>query len=211
MYEHLIHVYEGVADRMPVPAGLWGLADISLLDLTWIDIVSFGYELVHSRWLPQDIVYQELPHDFKFGAEIYDIDEELQVVHVTREILPMSQQEKDDRDTAIIANRKQQAKYARQNREWQGYTYQGQLMPIDDQSRLRLMELGSIANKDNAFSGFYPSPSDPWFELDQTSAIALSTSAANFLWECLQREHQIVEAIEDWTFTDDMLNEGWPA
>lgn len=83
-------------------------------------------------------------------------------------------------------------------------------MPVDDSSRLRLLELGTIAATDSGFAGFYPSPTDPWFELDQTSAIALSKSAANFLWECLQREHEIVEAIEDWTFTDDMLTEGWP-
>lgn len=210
MYEHLVHIYEGVADRMPVPTQFYGWTDETFLDLTWLPAQSFSYEIQNSRWLPQDIIPQPLERHFKYGAEIYDIDEDLKVVHVTREILPMTPEEAAQQDADTVAGRKQQARYYRQNREWQGYTYQGQLMSIDSDSRLRLIELGMVAAADPDFAGFYPSPTDPWFELGQASAIALSQSAALFLWACLQREHDIVEAIEAWTFTDDMLNEGWP-
>lgn len=212
MYENLIRVLpDGSADREPIPASIYGLEPISYLDLTFLSPESFDEEIRHTRWLPEDVIPQPLERHFKYGAEIYDIDEDLLVVHVTREILPMTQEEADAQDAQIVADRKQQARYARQNREWQGYTYQGFLMPVDDAARLRLIELGTIAAADSAFSGFYPSPTDPWFELDQASAIALSQSASLFLWECLQREHEIVEAIEAWTYTDEMLNEGWPA
>lgn len=210
MYEHLVHVYDGVADRMPIPPDLQGLADSGYLDLTWLPDPPYSYEIRNSRWLPQDIIPQPLERHFKYGAEIYDIDEDLLVVHVSREILPMTPEEAAQQDADTVAARKLQAKYARQNREWQGYTYQGQLMPIDSDSRMRLIELGMAAAADPDFEGYYPSPADPWFELDQESAIALSRSAATFLWECLQREHEIGEAIEAWTYTEEMLNEGWP-
>lgn len=211
MYEHLVHVYNGVADRMPIPASIYGLDAVSYLDLTFLSPESFPDEIRYSRWLPQDIIPQTLERHFKYGAEIYDIDEELQVVHVTREILPMTEAEALQQDADTIANRKQEALYARLNRESQGYTYQGKLLTLEDPARLRLLELGVVAAADPNFAGFYPSPTDPWFELNQASAIALAQSAALFTWACLQREHAIVEAIEDWRFTEGMLEEGWPA
>lgn len=210
MYENLIHVYQGVGDRTPIPPSIYGLDPISYLDLTFLSPESFPEEIRNSRWLPQDIIPQPLERHFKYGAEIYDIDEDLLVVHVSREILPMTPEEAAQQDADTVAARKLQVRDSRINREWQGYNYLGQLMPVDDSARLRLLELGIVAQADPEFAGFYPSPSDPWFELDHSSALALSQSAAKFLWQCLQREHDIVVSIEDWSFTDDMLETGWP-
>lgn len=81
------------AIREEVPTFLLGLLPESLSDLSWTD-PSLGVS--HLAWWPEENQVQKL-NDFEFyGEEILTLDHERKVVIVTREIFPMTEEQKQE-------------------------------------------------------------------------------------------------------------------
>lgn len=91
-YSNLINVRDGVAERIPVPDYLYGLAPQDLADIDWIGPTLPAYG---SAWWPEEFAEDEPDFGYKWGAEIYAIDEDRKVVIVHREQVAMTQEELD--------------------------------------------------------------------------------------------------------------------
>lgn len=92
----MIKVQNGIATREPIPAFLIGLAPESLADLSWTD-PQLGVQ--DCAWWPEESADGELAAGMKWGTEILTPDIERQVVIVTHEQAPLSDEEK----TALAA------------------------------------------------------------------------------------------------------------
>lgn len=92
-YSNLIKVdlVTGIATREPVPAGLYGLQPISLLDIaSWIDPSSEYYTLA---WWPEDNQSPALAEYESYGAETLTPDAARQVVVSLRAVIPWTLEE----------------------------------------------------------------------------------------------------------------------
>lgn len=92
------------ASREPLPIFLHGLAQKSLLDLSWTDPALGVQDLA---WFPESNVNPALESTQYFGSELFNIDFENKIVEVSNEILNYTQKEIENQQTAI---RKEKAK-----------------------------------------------------------------------------------------------------
>jgi hypothetical protein len=92
------------ASREPLPIFLHGLAQESLLDLSWTDS-ALGVQ--NLAWFPESNVNPTLESTQYFGNESFKIDFKNKVVQVSNEILNYTQKEIENQQTAI---RKEKAK-----------------------------------------------------------------------------------------------------
>lgn len=88
----MIKIQNNTATRAPLPPFLRGLAHDSLADLTWTD-PALGVQ--DAAWLPEVNESPPLPDELhRYGDETLTVDAERQVVVVTREVVPISDEEK---------------------------------------------------------------------------------------------------------------------
>lgn len=92
------------ASREPLPIFLHGLAQESLLDLSWTDSALGVQDLA---WFPESNVNPAIEPTQYFGNELFNIDFENKIVEVSNEILNYTQKEIENQQTAI---RKEKAK-----------------------------------------------------------------------------------------------------
>lgn len=92
------------ASREPLPIFLHGLAQESLLDLSWTDPVLGVQDLA---WFPESNVNPALESIQYFGSEFFNIDFENKIVEVSNEIHNYTQKEIENQQAAI---RKEKAK-----------------------------------------------------------------------------------------------------
>lgn len=133
------------ASREPLPIFLHGLAQESLLDLSWTD-PALGVQ--DCAWFPESNVNPALESTQYFGNESFKIDFKNKVVEVSNEILNYTQKEIENQQTAI---RKEKAKRdivalessitPRRTREAILGTDNGWLADIESQIELLRLEL----------------------------------------------------------------------
>lgn len=122
MYENLLMVKDGVASRTPVPESIYGLPPEILLDLTWVDPAQGLYD---TQWWPSKFVDGPLGRDFKWGEESYHLDYENHIVEITREQIPLTQEEKDERRARELSYMSPQVDAERDRRIASGFTFEG--------------------------------------------------------------------------------------
>lgn len=99
----MIKVQNNTAIRAPLPPFLRGLSADALADLTWTD-PALGVQ--DAAWWPEVNESPPLPDEFhRYGDETLTVDAERQVVVVTREVVPFSDEEK----AAMLARAKERA------------------------------------------------------------------------------------------------------
>ena len=119
-------------------------------------------------------------------------------------------QEQAERDKQALMNRIARTRY---EHETGGTTVDGMQVATDRQSQALITGAFSSA-KDAQESG------DPfsirwksaggWVELDADQMIGLGRAVRHHVQACFDREKELGEAVEDGTFTEAMLSEGWP-
>ncbi|WP_338544889.1 hypothetical protein V6W80_11565 [Pseudomonas benzopyrenica] len=133
MYENLLMVKDGVASRTPVPESIYGLPPEILLDLTWVDPALGLYD---TQWWPSKFVDGELGRDFKWGDESYHLDYENHIVEITREQIPLTQEEKDERRARELAYMSPIIDAERDRRTAMGFVYDGKAYQTENQSQI---------------------------------------------------------------------------
>jgi len=99
----MIKIQNNTASRQPLPPFLRGLKQESLYDLSWTD-PALG--LQDAAWWPEANESPPLPDEFhRYGDETLTVDAERQVVVVTRQVVPFSDEEK----AAMLARAKERA------------------------------------------------------------------------------------------------------
>ena len=119
-------------------------------------------------------------------------------------------QEQAERDKQALMNRIARTRYGH---ETGGTTVDGMQVATDRQSQALITGAFSSA-KDAQESG------DPfsirwktaggWVELDADQMIGLGRAVRAHVQACFDREKELVESVDDGTFEESMLNEGWP-
>lgn len=122
MYEDVRMVKDGVASNTPVPDSIYGLPVENLMDLTWVD-PALG--LTNTQWWPSKFVDGPLGRDFKWGEESYHLDYENHIVEITREQIPLTQEEKDERRVRELAYMSPLVDAERDRRIASGFTFEG--------------------------------------------------------------------------------------
>lgn len=100
----MIKVQNGNASRDDLPSFLQGLSTESLVDLSWTND-ELGVK--DCAWFPEEFNFQPLGTNEKYGEEVFTIDSERKVVVVSRQVLPMTQDEINEVN-AKAAEQKQQ-------------------------------------------------------------------------------------------------------
>lgn len=111
----MIKIQNNTATREPLPKFLRGLRPESLLDLSWTD-PALGVQ--DCAWWPEENGDGELPAGHRWGDEILTPDPERQVVVVTHEVVPMSEEE----ISAVVEAGKAELKEAATAKRWEVLT-----------------------------------------------------------------------------------------
>ncbi len=197
-----------------VPADLQGLAAESLADLSWTD-TSLGYH-GFGYWPVMD-ERPALAFGQRHGDPVLEADPETRtvrrrwpVVAVEAAELAELQAEQLRQSAARIAARRYDAEVA--GIQWQGY---GIATDRDSQNK--------VDKEDRAVDKAMREDGRGWKCLDlstgqvgfrpTTNAEVQAIAAAVYAYvsACFAREAELLAALADGTYTDEMLAEGWPA
>ena len=122
----------------------------------------------------------------------------------------VTQAEMDERDKQDLMNRSARTRY---EHETGGTTVDGMHVATDRQSQALITGAFSSA-KDAQESGEAWSirwkSAGGWVELDADQMIGLGRAVRAHVQACFDREKELTEAVEDGTFEESMLDEGWP-
>ena len=119
-------------------------------------------------------------------------------------------QEQAERDKQALMNRIARTRYGH---ETGGTTVDGMHVATDRQSQALITGAFSSA-KDaketgEAWSIRWKSPAG-WVELNADQMIDLGRAVRAHVQACFDREKELAESVDDGTFEDSMLSEGWP-
>ena len=122
----------------------------------------------------------------------------------------VTQAEMDERDTQALMNRIARTRY---EHETGGTTVDEMHVATDRQSQALITGAFSSA-KDaketgEAF-GIRWKSAGGWVELDADQMIGLGRAVRQHVQACFDREKELTEEVEDGTFEESMLDEGWP-
>lgn len=208
MYENLILVVDGVtASRTPVYGAAVGLSPELLLDLTWAD-PSYGY--TGMAWWPEEIIPQTLPHNSKWGIEIFTIISDRKVVQVEKEIIPLTQEEIDTRDNAIKSEILVRVAARRYQAELLNCTWDGNVIPLDDRSKLVLVDLRGEALVNSNYTAVYK-VNGGFVTLSNADILDLASTVRKYIQDCYDREFALYTHVQNWTYEESMLDQGWPS
>lgn len=98
----------------------------------------------------------------------------------------------------------------RYQEETKGTTINGIPVHTDRQSQALITGAALAATIDPAYVCQWKT-SDGFITLDAAAIIGVATAVRNHVQACFNREAELIAAIEDETYTSDMLNEGWSA
>ncbi|WP_312141129.1 DUF4376 domain-containing protein [Stutzerimonas nitrititolerans] len=104
---------------------------------------------------------------------------------------------------AAIAARRWQAETA-------GITVNGTAIDTGRDSQALITGAAVSAMLDPSYSVRWKTPAG-FIELQGQQIIAMATAVRAHVQACFDREAELLEALSDGTFTDAMLEEGWPA
>jgi len=98
----------------------------------------------------------------------------------------------------------------RYQEEIKGTAVNGIPVDTDRQSQALITGAALAATIDPAYVCQWKT-SGGFITLDAAAIIGVATAVRNHVQACFNREAELIVAIEDETYTSDMLNEGWPA
>lgn len=93
--------------------------------------------------------------------------------------------------------------------ETRGLTINGMKIDTGRDSQALITGAAFGATLDPSYVCNWKTP-DGFVQLDATQLIAIATTVRNHVQACFDREAAILQAIEAGTFTDDMIDTGWP-
>ncbi|WP_052750459.1 DUF4376 domain-containing protein [Pseudomonas putida] len=199
----MIKVQNGIATRESIPAFLIGLAPESLADLSWTD-PQLGVQ--DCAWWPEESADGELAAEMKWGTEILTPDIGRQVVIVTHEQAPLSDEEK----TALAAAWAQRIADRRFQAETGGAVVEGLTVNTERDSQSLLTGAAFAASLDPDYRIKWKTASG-FVELTGDQVIALATAVRAHVQACFDREAELLSAVADGSITAEMLEEGWPS
>lgn len=202
----MIKVKDGVATREPLPDSLHGLMPESLVDLSW---TWEGLGLQDSAWWPEEDVSGELGTNKKWGAEVLTLDNERQVVLVTRKQVAMTAAEKAARDSAIAVEWAGRIAARRFQAETGGTTVAGVQVNTERDSQALLTGAAFAATLDPAYHIKWKAATG-FVDLSAQQIIGVASAVRAFVQSCFDRESELLGAVADGSITGEMLEEGWP-
>ncbi|MBD9657486.1 DUF4376 domain-containing protein [Pseudomonas sp. PDM12] len=111
-------------------------------------------------------------------------------------------------ETALSAT-KQRIAAARFIAETAGITASGRIVDTGRDSQGLITGAAFAASLDPAYVCRWKTPSG-FVELDAPTLIATASAVRAHVQACFDREAELLDALADGTFTDSMLEEGWP-
>ena len=202
----MIKVRNGIATREPIPAFLIGLLPESLADLSWTD-PALGVQ--DCAWWPEEDVSGELGTNKKWGAEVLTLDNERQVVLVTRKQVAMTAAEKAARDSAIAAEWTGRIAARRFQAETGGVTVQGIPVNTERDSQALLTGAAFAASLDPGYHIKWKAATG-FVDLTGEQILGIASQVRAFVQACFSREAELLGAVADGSITAEMLEEGWP-
>ncbi|MHB0844768.1 DUF4376 domain-containing protein [Stutzerimonas nitrititolerans] len=129
---------------------------------------------------------------------------------IPSELIPMTPAEieahlarQPDDYAAAIAARRWQA-------EVSGIEIAGMRIETDDRTKTLLNGAALRATIDPQHSRRWKLADGTWVTLDSETLISAAKAVDSYVQACFDREEELVEALADGTFTEAMLEEGWP-
>ena len=206
----MVKVENGIATREPIPDFLdrsgTPEALAALLDLSWTD-PQFGVQ--NAAWWPEEDVSGELGTNKKWGAEVLTLDNERQVVLVTRKQVAMTAAEKAARDAAISAEWAERIAARRWLAETSGTTVAGVQVNTERDSQALLTGAAFAATLDPAYHIKWKAATG-FVDLSAQQIIGVASAVRAFVQNCFNREAELLGAVADGSITAQMLEEGWP-
>lgn len=203
----MVKVENGIATREPLPQFLQGLMPESLVDLSWTD-PALGVQDV--AWWPEEDVSGELGTNKKWGAEVLTLDNERQVVLVTRKQVAMTAAEKAARDSAIAVEWAGRIAARRFQAETGGIIVEGIQVNTERDSQALLTGAAFAASLDPAYQIKWKAATG-FVDLSAQQIIGVASAVRAFVQACFNREAELLGAVADGSITAEMLEEGWPA
>ena len=206
----MVKVENGIATREPIPDFLdrsgTPEALAALLDLSWTD-PALGVQ--DCAWWPEEDVSGELGTNKKWGAEGLTLDNERQVVLVTRKQVAMTAAEKAARDSAIAAEWTGRIAARRFQAETGGVTVQGIPVNTERDSQALLTGAAFAASLDPGYHIKWKAATG-FVDLSAQQIIGVASAVRAFVQSCFDRESELLGAVADGSITAQMLEEGWP-
>ncbi len=119
-------------------------------------------------------------------------------------------QEQVERDKQALMNRIARTRY---EHETGGTTVDGMQVATDRQSQALISGAFGFAKDDQETGEEFNlkwKAKNGWVNLDADQVIAMGRSVRQHIQACFDREAELIQAVEDGTFTESMLSEGWP-
>ena len=207
----MIKVENGIATREPIPDFLdrsgTPEALAALLDLSWTD-PALGVQ--DCAWWPEEDVSGELGTNKKWGAEVLILDNERQVVLVTRKQVAMTAAEKAARDSAIAAEWAGRIAARRFQAETGGVIVEGIQVNTERDSQSLLTGAAFAASLDPGYHIKWKAATG-FVDLTGEQILGIASQVRAFVQACFNREAELLGAVADGSITVQMLEEGWPA
>jgi hypothetical protein len=156
-------------------------------------------EILHEDfgWIP----FTASPHDnVGNGAEVYEsaISGDYGDIEPYMEVPPTEAQYK-----AIIAERRYKAETA-------GVTVNGVSVYTDRTTQNKLTATSVRAQRDPSYKVKWKQTDNTFVELTAEQIIMIGDVVGDYVQECYTRESELIQALVDGLFTEEMLTEGWP-
>lgn len=122
-----------------------------------------------------------------------------------------------DRDKSLRAQLMERIPAERWNREVSGLIWKGVFIDTDEKSQPKIQSARSAAQDGLRVDGSGWKCGDPqtgeiiYRATSNAEMIEIGSMAFNYVQACYDREGVLMTAVKDGTYTDDMLNTGWPA
>jgi len=115
----------------------------------------------------------------------------------------------ETRAAELVKSQKATVSATRYIKETAGIKVDGISINTERDSQAMITGAALSAVLDSSYICRWKTPSG-FVDLDSTSLIKVSQSMRQYVQACFDRESELVEAIVNGTYTDSMLNEGWP-
>lgn len=115
----------------------------------------------------------------------------------------------EDKEISAKAQLKADIAARRYKAETQGIVVDGTFINTERDSQALITGAALSAFMDNTYVCRWKTP-DGFIDLDSTSLINISQVMRKHVQACFDREDVLVTALENGTYTESMLEEGWP-
>jgi hypothetical protein len=94
--------------------------------------------------------------------------------------------------------------------ETAGMEVQGMPVYTDRTTQMKLTAASLRAQRDSAYTVNWKLTTGGFMTLDAATLIYIGDKVGDYVQECYNRESELVDAVLDGSYTESMLDEGWP-